>query len=247
MGAAPLSAPVLLLHGFLGRAADWRAVRAGLPAGWDVRAPDLPGHGAAVGLDAYTMDAAADLALAGVAAPADVVGYSMGGRLALHLAVTRPEVVRRVVVVSGSPGLRTEAARAARRAVDAQRAAALQADFPAFVEQWYRMPLWASLPDDLRQRLTADRTRHNQPAELAASLRGMGTGAQPGHWDALGGISAPVWAVAGALDPKFVGLARQMASASGSVEPVVLPDAGHFVPAERPAALAALLSALLSD
>lgn len=239
--------PILLLHGFLGRAADWRSVRAGLPAEWNVRAPDLPGHGAATGLDAYTMDAAADLALAGVAAPADVVGYSMGGRLALHIAATRPETVRRVVAVSGSPGLRTAPERAARRDLDAQRAAALQADFPAFVEQWYRMPLWASLSDALRQRLTADRTQHNRPAELAASLSGMGTGAQPGHWDALGGISAPVWAVAGALDPRFVDLARQMARASGSVEAVDLPDAGHFVPAERPAALAALLTDLLTD
>ncbi len=239
--------PVVLLHGFLGRAADWRSVRAGLPSGWDVRAPDLPGHGAATDLDAYTMDAAADLALAGLAAPADVVGYSMGGRLAIHLAVTRPEAVRRAVAVSGSPGLRTEAERAARRQVDADRAAAIQADVPAFVEQWYRAPLWASLPGDLRQRLTADRARHNRPAELAASLAGMGTGAQPSHWDALAGISAPVWAVAGALDPKFVGLARQMAQASASVEAVVLPDAGHFIPAERPAALAALLTDLLSD
>ena len=112
--------PVVLLHGFMGRGADWRAVRADLPETWDVRAPDLPGHGAAVGLGSYSMDAAADLALAGLAEPADVVGYSMGGRLALHLAATHPEAVRRVVVVSGSPGLRTDAERAARRAVDAR-------------------------------------------------------------------------------------------------------------------------------
>ena len=243
--------PVVLLHGFLGRGADWRAVRERLPDTWNVRAPDLPGHGAAADPAGFTMDDAADLVLAdlaraGLAAPADVVGYSMGGRLALHVAVTRPWAVRRAVVVSGSPGLRTAPERAARRRVDAERAAALQADFPAFVERWYRMPLWASLPDALRQRLTADRIAHNDPAGLAASLAGMGTGAQPGHWDALAGISAPVWAVAGALDPTFVGLARQMAAA-GPVRPLTVPDAGHFVPAEAPAALAALLTDLLSD
>lgn len=246
--------PVLLLHGFLGRGADWRTVREGLPAEWDVRVPDLPGHGVAARAEA-TMDAAADLALAGLAGavlgglaePADVVGYSMGGRLALHLAVTRPQAVRRVVMVSGSPGLRTAPERAARRALDAERAAALQADLPGFVEQWYRMPLWASLPDALRPLLTADRIAHNDPAGLAASLAGMGTGAQPSHWDALAGISAPVWAVAGALDAKFVGLAWQMTHASESVEPIVLPGVGHFVPAEAPGALASLITDLLSD
>lgn len=245
-----MRSPVLLLHGFLGRGADWDAVRSGLPADWDVHAPDLPGHGTAVDA-AATMDAAADLVLArlgesaGGAQPVDLVGYSMGGRLALHIAATQPEAVRRVVIVSGSPGLRTETERAARRAVDAQRAAAIRADFPAFVEAWYRMPLWHSLPDATRQSLSADRTQHNDPAGLAASLNGMGTGAQPSHWEALAGISAPVWAVAGALDPKFVGLAHQMAE-SGPFEAITIPDAGHFLPAEAPDALAALLTDLLS-
>lgn len=238
--------PVVLLHGFMGRGADWRAVRARLPDDWDVRAPDLPGHGGAVGLDSYTMDAAADLALAERAEPADVVGYSMGGRLALHLAVTRPEAVRRVVVASGSPGLRTAAERAARRAVDAERAASIQVDFPAFVEQWYRLPLWNSLPDGLRPLLTADRTAHNVPAELAASLGGMGTGAQRSHWDALPTLAVPVWAIAGALDDKFAELARQMAEASGAVTSVVIPAAGHLLTAEAPVALAAVLRDVLA-
>lgn len=245
--------PLVLLHGFLGRGADWRSVRAGLPGEWDVRAPDLPGHGAALDVSGYSMDDAADWALAGLAGsvpggvtePVDVVGYSMGGRLALHIAVTRPHAVRRVVVVSGSPGLRTEPERAARRQVDADRAAAIRADFPAFVDAWYRMPLWHSLPDALRQSLTADRTAHADPAGLAASLDVMGTGAQLGLWDALAGISAPVWAVAGALDPRFVRLAREMAE-SGRVQAITMPDVGHFIPAEAPGALATLLTDLLS-
>lgn len=249
-----MPAPLLLLHGFLGRGADWRAVRAHLDPTWTVRAPDLPGHGGARGgaPDAYTMDGAAAQVLAGLDAPADVVGYSMGGRLALHLAVTRPEAVRRVVVVSGSPGLATEAARAARRALDAERAAALAADLPGFLERWGRMPLFASLPEALRARLTAERCA-GEPAELGRSLAGMGTGAQPSHWDALAGISVPVWAVAGALDPKFVALAHRMAAAGPpgppgpAVEARVVPDAGHNIPAERPAALAALLTDLLAS
>ena len=237
-----MSTPVVLLHGFLGRGADWRGVRAGLPEAWDVRVPDLPGHGRATGLPpgAHTMDAAADRVLDGAGGPVDVVGYSMGGRLALHLAVTRPEAVRRVVVVSGSPGLPSPDARASRRALDADRAAEITADLPGFLDRWYRAPLWHTLPDGLRQRLTADRAAHNDPAGLATSLAGMGTGAQPSHWDALAGLRVPVRAVAGARDSKFVEVARRMAEA-GPVVPVVVPDAGHMLTAEAPAALAAVV------
>ena len=246
--------PVLLLHGFLGRGGDWDALRPVL-AGRDVRTPDLPGHGAAVGLDdaAYTMNGAADRLLDGAGGAVDVVGYSMGARLALHLAVRHPARVRRLILVSGSPGLRTEAERAARRRLDAERAEAIRRDLLGFLHAWYRMPLFASLRPALRDRLVADRAAHNDSAELGRSLEGMGTGAQPSHWDALAGITMPTTAVAGALDPKFVALARAMAErlpragGAGPVEPVVLGGAGHMLAAERPAALAALLQTLLSD
>jgi 2-succinyl-6-hydroxy-2,4-cyclohexadiene-1-carboxylate synthase len=238
--------PVVLLHGFLGRGADWDAVRPGLPAGWDVRAPDLPGHGSAHDLPEAecAMSAAADLVVDQAKGPVDLVGYSMGGRLALHVAVTRPEAVRRLVLVGASPGLRTEAERAERRALDAERAAAIAADLPAFVDRWYRMPLFG-LPDGLRRRLTADRVAHNDPIGRGRSLRGMGTGAQPSHWDALAGIRAPTLAVAGARDAKFVRLAERMAEAGG-VETAVVPGAAHLLLAEAPDALAALLRDFLS-
>ena len=236
-----MSSPLLLLHGFLGRGADWDAIRAHVPSRWAADAPDLPGHGTAVGLgdDAYSMDGAAARLLARLDGPADVVGYSMGGRLALHLAVTRPDAVRRLVLVSASPGLRTEAERAARRAVDAARAADLAADPAGFLDRWYRMPLF-DLPDALRQRLTADRLAHVDPAEAGRSLAGMGTGAQPSHWGALRSLTMPTWAVVGERDAKFVGLARAMAEA-GTVQEVVLPDVAHGLLAERPEALAAAL------
>ncbi|MEM1044413.1 MAG: alpha/beta fold hydrolase [Bacteroidota bacterium] len=240
--------PTLLLHGFLGCGADWDAVRAHLPASWDVRAPDLPGFGEAVGLPeaAYTMDGAADRLGASVGGKADVVGYSMGGRLALFFALRHPGRVRRLVLVSASPGLRTEAERADRRRLDAERAAALAANPEAFHRDWVQMPLFESLDPALRDRLVADRLAHVDPTEAGRSLRGMGTGAQPSLWTGLSRIPTPAWAVAGALDSKFVRLAREMA-ASGPITPVVFPEAGHALPAEAPAALAALLTDFLSD
>lgn len=243
----PPRPPLLLLHGFLGRGADWDAVRVHLPSGRIADAPDLAGHGAAVGLgdDAYSMDGAASRLLARLDGPADVVGYSMGGRLALHLAVTRPEAVRRLVLVSASPGLRAEAERGERRALDAARAADLAADPAGFLDRWYRMPLF-DLPDALRQRLTADRLAHVDPAEAGRSLAGMGTGAQPSHWDALRSLTVPTWAVVGERDAKFVALAHAMAEA-GRVEVVVVPGAAHGLLAERPVALAAVLRQVLGE
>lgn len=236
---------LLCLHGFLGRGADWDAVRAHLPSAWIVDAPDLPGHGRASGLtgEETTMDAAVERVLGGPPEPVDVVGYSMGGRLALHLAVTRPEAVRRLVLVSASPGLRTAAERAARRTLDAERAREIADDLPGFLDRWYRMPLF-DLPEPLRRRLTAERLAHADAEGLRRSLDGMGTGAQPSHWDALATLPMPTWAVVGARDAKFVGLAHEMAEA-GPVEVVVVPGAGHLLPAERPEALADVLRHVL--
>lgn len=231
----------------MGRGADWRAVRDHLPRDWTVDAPDLPAHGDLRDLPAgaVTMDAAASRLADALDAPADVVGYSMGGRLALHLAVMRPESVRRLVLVSASPGLRTEQERADRRALDAARAAEIASGYASFLDRWYRMLLFASLSESARRDLVGDRLRHNDPLALGRSLVGMGTGAQPSHWGTLAGISTPVLAVAGALDKKYVGLAREMAE-TGRVEVAVVPDAGHALLTEAPRALADSLSRFLS-
>lgn len=232
---------LVLLHGFLGHGADWDAVRNRLP-GVPTHAPDLPGHGSAVGLPeaAYTMNGAADRVVAGLDAPAVVCGYSMGGRLALHLALRHPEAVAALVLVSASPGLQTEAERAVRVRIDAARARALVADPDAFLTAWGHLPLFETLGEARRRSILAARLAHVDPAEAVRALLGMGTGAQPSHWDALAGIRAPAWAVAGAHDPKFVALATEMAAA-GPLTPVLVADAGHALPAEAPDALARLL------
>ena len=243
---------LLLLHGFMGTGADWDGVRAHLGetvAEADVCAPDLPGHGLAVGLApaAYTMDGAADRLVAGAGPGALVVaGYSMGGRLALHLALRHPGRVAALVLVSASPGLRTEAERDARRRLDAERAAALCSDFAGFLDAWYRAPLWGGLGDVLRERL-ARRRLGNDPAELASSLDGMGTGAQPSHWSDLAALAPPTWALAGADDAKYVGVVRDMARLGRSVRAVVIPGAGHALLDQAPEAVAGALAEALGS
>ena len=245
-GSAP---PVLLLHGFMGRGADWDPVAGPLASTHRLLAPDLPGHGRATGLptSTYTMDGDADALVATLdevdVERAAVMGYSMGGRLALHCALRHPSRVTGLVLLSASPGLRTETERVERRALDAERAAALASDLPAFLTAWYRMPLFETLTEKRRARLIQQR-QHNDPTELGKSLAGMGTGAQPSHWEHLRRIRVPAWALAGERDAKFVGLAEQMAEV-GPFDLVTMPGLGHALIAEAPDALAHLLSRLL--
>lgn len=171
--------------------------------------------------------------------PFPLVGYSMGGRLALAYAVAHPERVSALVLESASPGLPTEEERAARRAADEALARRLEADgIEAFVDFWEGLPLFETrraLPARVRERQRALRLA-NDPRSLAASLRGLGTGALPGFWDALPGLDLPVLLLAGSLDRKFVGIAGRMAARLPRARQVVVPGAGHTVHLERPAA-----------
>lgn len=234
---------VLALHGFMGRFADWDAVAADLGSAARVLAPDLAGHGEARDLPA-TFDAEADRLAGRIGEPVVVAGYSMGGRLAQHLAARHPGAVRGLVLVSTSPGLRTEAERAARRAVDAERARAIAEDFPAFLERWYRLPLWGDLAESHRQRLVEDRLAHNDPAALGRSLAGMGTGAMAPLWSDLSRIRVPAVAVAGLRDPKYVALADEMARA-GPLRVTLVPEAGHALLSEAPHAVADAIRTVL--
>ena len=119
-------------------------------------------------------------------------------------------------------------------------------DFGGFLDGWYRQPLFASLSrqEGLVREIIETRL-HNDPVELARSLRGMGTGSQPSLWDELGALRVPVLAVAGELDEKYVGISRQMAASSLNVRDAVVPGAGHNVHVEVPDAYLTLLKRFL--
>lgn len=204
---------------------------------------DLPGHGRHAGITApwrFTlegMDATLDRASGGE--PMDLVGYSMGGRLALAYTVRNPGRVRSLVLESASPGLADAEERARRREEDEVLARRLETEgVERFVDHWEALPLFESqrgLPQEVRSRHRALRLR-NDPRSLAAALRGLGTGALPSYWDALGGITVPVLLVVGSLDLKFVEIARRMAGLLTDARVAEVPGAGHAVHLERPAA-----------
>ncbi len=244
---------ILFLHGFLGSSADWIEIISALAERFYCVAPDLPGHGRSLGLtpQLYTIEGAAKMLrgmLDGLEIPrAVLVGYSMGGRLALYLAIRHPERCSGLFLESASPGIDDAAEREARRDADERRASALESgDFVDFLVGWYRQPLFASLAryEGLVEKIIAAR-RRNDPAELARSLRGMGAGCQPSLWGELGELQAPTLAFAGELDEKYVGISRRMAALNPRVRAAVVPSAGHNVRLEAPEAYLALLQTFL--
>lgn len=247
------AAPVLFLHGFMGRAANWRPVMEAIQERAFCLAVDLSGHGASVALPkaAYTMEGTArglvEVLDAEDVARCAVVGYSMGGRTALYFALHASERVQGLLLESASPGLATEAERAARRRVDRTRAARIADDFEAFLRDWYRQPLFASLVRHDLVDAMVTRRRRNRPDELGKSLRGMGTGAQLSLWERIPALRIPTRVLTGRLDEKYVGITQRMARMNARLRPAIVPEAGHNVHAERPTRFLDQLGRFLDD
>lgn len=231
---------LLLLHGFTGSGLNWQDF-AGKLAGWRVIAPDLPGHGETAPptgpMPAVARDLVALLDRLGVD-QAVVLGYSMGGRLALHLALEAPERVRALVLVGATPGLADAEARRRRVSEDAERARRLEADYPAFVADWENLPLFATqraLAAETRERIDAIRRSHD-PAALAAALRFLGTGSQDPLHERLSSLTMPILWVVGEYDAKFRAIADAVRPLLPQAQFTVLPYAGHAAHLERPSA-----------
>ena len=233
---------VVLVHGFTQTLAAWGPVGERLARRREVVRVDLPGHG---GSDTVRVEFAEAAGLLGACGGVGTyVGYSLGGRLCLRLALDRPELVRALVLVGASPGIADPAVRAERRAADEALAGRIEHEgVAAFLDRWLAGPLFATLPAQAAGR--ADRLA-NTAEGLAYALRRLGAGAQEPLWDRLRALHPPTLLVAGALDGKFAAIAGQMAAAIGPHARVALVQgAGHAVHLERPAELATLVQEFL--
>ncbi len=245
--------PILLLHGFTGSTAEWADVIPRLAPFRQVIAVDLPGHGQSLA-DQCSMESCVSEMLAMMEdrghAQFDTLGYSLGGRVALHLALAAPERVRSLILESASPGIADPAERAARAAADDALADQIVTQgVEWFADYWQAIPLFASqasLPTDARAALRERRLR-NSPAGLSTSLRGMGTGRQESLWPRLDTITMPTLLMTGELDIKFKAINRQMAALMPSARHTSLPSAGHTAHLERPEAFAELVVGFLTE
>jgi 2-succinyl-6-hydroxy-2,4-cyclohexadiene-1-carboxylate synthase len=238
--------PLLLLHGFTGSSRAWDTIRPQLAAGAQVISIDLIGHAQSASppeASRYTLESCAQDLLALLDElqldKIDLLGYSMGGRAALHFAVHAPQRINHLVLESASPGLADAAERARRTQADDALANRILANgVPAFVEEWEQQPLLTLAPHVATEvRLRQHELRlDNNPVGLANSLRGMGTGRQVPLWSRLGELDLPVHLLVGANDQRYRAIAERMHALLPSSDVNIFHAAGHTAHVDQPEA-----------
>jgi 2-succinyl-6-hydroxy-2,4-cyclohexadiene-1-carboxylate synthase len=236
-------APALvLLHGFTHTGAGWDPVRSELGERYRGLAPDIRGHGSASGRAPVTLGAVMEDTRALAPQRFTLAGYSMGGRLALHLALAHPARVERLVLIGASPGIADPHERDARRQADERLADEIErSTIEEFAARWEATPVLAGLSPDVLEAVRADRLR-STPAGLARALRGLGTAALPPVWERLQELAMPVVLVVGERDQKFRAIAEETAGEIPEAEVVVVPGAGHAVHLEAPRLVAEIVA-----
>lgn len=236
------SPPLVLAHGFTQSGRAWGPLLRLLGDRRPLVAVDLAGHG--------TTAVARDLPEAAHRLGRDggwgtYLGYSLGGRVALHLALAQPDLVAGLVLVGAHPGIEDSAEREARRQADDDLSDHLETiGLEAFLDEWLAQPLFASLPPEADQR--AERLA-NDPGALAATLRNLSTGRQVPLWDRLPALAMPVLVLAGERDDKYTRLGRQAVAAIGANAAFeIVPDAGHAAHLEQPEFVAQRVRAFLT-
>jgi 2-succinyl-6-hydroxy-2,4-cyclohexadiene-1-carboxylate synthase len=234
---------IVLLHGFTHTGASWDPVVAALGERYRALAPDIRGHGSASDRVPVTLEGVLSDVVALAPPRFTLVGYSMGGRLALLAALALPSRIDRLVLIGASPGIADRAEREARRRADDRLADEIDGStMEQFAARWAHTPVLSGQPPAVAAAVHADRVR-NRPAALARALRGLGTGALASVWDRLPELEMPAALVVGERDEKFRAIATEMASGLRRADVVLVPGAGHAVHLEAPGAVAQAISA----
>ena len=238
--------PLLFLHGFMGDCHEFDEIISLLSEEFYCLAVDLPGHGKTrtTGEDKhYRMENIARASIEFLDA-LDIdrcisIGYSMGGRLALYLALHFPKYFDRVVLESASPGLKTQEEREARVRKDLKLAQELEVeDLSSFLNRWYSQPLFSSMKKYPGfSKMLAQRLQNNA-FELSKSLRNLSTGLQPSLWNALRENSVPLLLLVGELDEKFIGINTEMVSSCKFGRLEIVRNCGHNIHLESPISFA---------
>ena len=226
----PSLSPVIALHGFTGSGEDFLPFLNSIPR--RLTALNLPGHTPNFDRASApkTFDAAVEELSGHIETPCILWGYSMGGRLALSLAIRYPEKVRGLLLVGASPGLEDEDHRRIRRQSDEELATRTRKiGTAAFLEEWSRHPLirtQRSIDPEIRRAMRARRREHSAEG-LAYALEVLGTGCMPSLWPALPRLECPVLAVYGQTDTKYGAIAQRMNRVHPAIRPVEVQGAGH--------------------
>lgn len=235
--------PLVLLHGFTGNIATWEPFQKTWGKSFQLIMVDILGHGLTDSPSdpkRYEIDQVAsdlkDLLLGLNIESSHILGYSMGGRLALTFACKYPETVKSLILVSSSPGLRTIEERQNRIEQDEKLAERIELQgIKAFVDYWENIPLFITVketPQAVQEAIRRERLQQKEMG-LSNSLRGMGTGKQPSNWGCLPELNVPVLLLSGSKDTKFVKIADEMEQLVTNVKKKVIQEAGHMIQVEK--------------
>ena len=232
---------ILFLHGFLGSGSDWLPMARQLSRDYCCMMVDLPGHGKASfeenppndGFFEQTVDALAELLQESAFPQSYLVGYSMGGRLALALLLRHQELFTKAVIVSASPGLRTIQEQIDRQEHDEKVARKIERNFEGFIKGWYDQPLFSTLKHHPVFSEVESERKINDPRNLALALRVLGTGRQRSQWEALQHNRVPVRFFAGEKDERYVDIGRQMVKLCPGSDLEIFPHCGHTLQLEN--------------
>ena len=229
------SHPIWAMHGFLGHHSDFDLFQ---HQGWNIQAVDLVGHGAFQS-DATQFSTAAQVTYWSQHLPSNavVMGYSMGARLALQIAVQNPNAYKGLILIGGTPGIENETEIQQRQLWDQRQAERiLELGMCAFLDEWQQMPIIQSQENialELRQKMRYYREQQN-PIQMAYSMKYFGTGRMPHCWNQLNNLKIPVLLVVGAFDQKYLEIAQKMQRYLPSSTLLIIPNAGHCAHLEQP-------------
>ncbi len=248
----PGGIPVLFLHGFMGSGQVWLPTMQQLLAEMYSIAVDLPGHGNTVAdlenLDFDSLsDGLIDFIDIHIGNPVVLVGYSLGGRIALHAALKYPDRFIGLALESTTAGIENDTERLERLSEDKVIAEQLRrSDMATFLTNWYKRPVFASLPPYLKEGII-NRKIDNHPENLARILVRLSQGIQPPLWHRLCKWDKPTLIVAGEKDKKYTDIAARMSSLIESSALKIIPGAGHIAHLENNKEFTAALNSFLGS
>ncbi|WP_228055860.1 2-succinyl-6-hydroxy-2,4-cyclohexadiene-1-carboxylate synthase [Lusitaniella coriacea] len=251
----PTQPRILFLHGFMGSGTVFEPIISQLRDRFYCLTVDLPGHGKTriIGSsECYTMENTASALIQLLNRlefpPCFLVGYSMGGRLGLYLALHYPQYFPKVFLESTSPGLKTEKERKERREKDFGLARQLvTGNLELFLSHWYNQPLFNSLPQHPEFHQLLERRLQNDPIGLARSLTYLGTGSQPSLWDKLQDYPNPLLLMVGEFDPKFRAINKEIRDRAPAARLYIAEGCGHNIHFENPELFARAIARFFSE